>query len=96
MSNCKPAQTPADTQLDLGISTSDDPTKIEELSKIPYQNAVGALLYVCKCTRPDLAYIVNTLSRFNSNYDFSHWIALKRVKRYLQGTKEYKLTYSAN
>ena len=43
--------------------------------------------------RPDIAYIVGMLSRYLSNPGKDHWIAAKRVMRYLQRTKDYMLTY---
>ncbi|XP_031776864.1 secreted RxLR effector protein 161-like [Nasonia vitripennis] len=61
---------------------------------IPYKSAVGALIYLTQATRPDLAYAVSSVSRFNSNYDTSHWEAVKRILRYLQKTKDLCLQYS--
>ncbi|GBP97193.1 Retrovirus-related Pol polyprotein from transposon RE2; Endonuclease RE2 [Eumeta japonica] len=45
-------------------------------------------------TRPDISFAVNTLSRFNKNPTAEHWNAVKRIFRYLQGTKDLKLTYT--
>lgn len=53
---------------------------------IPYQEAVGSLLFLVLGTRPDIAYVVNYLSKFNNNFDNTHWMAVKRVFRYLKGT----------
>ncbi|KAL3520959.1 hypothetical protein ACH5RR_019108 [Cinchona calisaya] len=50
-------------------------------------------MYAQICTRPDIAYIVGILGRYLSNPDMIHWIAAKRVMRYLQRTKHYMLTY---
>ena len=33
--------------------------------EIPYLSAIGALLYLAQCTRPDIAFSVNLLSRFS-------------------------------
>jgi hypothetical protein len=44
-------------------------------------------------TRPDLAFAVGSLSRFNSNPGSVHWSHLKRVLRYLTGSINHKLTY---
>ena len=38
-----------------------------EMSEVPYINAVGALMYLATCTRPDIAYTVSQLGRFSSN-----------------------------
>ena len=67
--------------------------EIQEMQKIPYASAVGSLMYAQVCTRPDIAYIVGMLGRYLSNPGMDHWIAVKRVMRYLQKTKDYMLTY---
>lgn len=58
--------------------------------KIPYQSAVGLLLYITK-TRPDICVAVSILSKFNSCYTKSHWTGAKRLIRYMKHTKDYKL-----
>ena len=50
-------------------------------------------MYAQVCTRPDIAYIVGMLGRYLCNPGKDHWIAAKRVMRYLQRTKDYMLTY---
>ena len=50
-------------------------------------------MYAQVCTRPDIAFVVNVLGRYLSNPGLPHWQAAKRVMRYLQGTKDYMLTY---
>ncbi|XP_062703498.1 uncharacterized protein LOC134285956 [Aedes albopictus] len=45
-------------------------------------------------SRPDICAAVNLLSRFQNAPTEEHWKALKRVVRYLQGTKDFSLVYS--
>jgi hypothetical protein len=45
------------------------------------------------CTRPDIAYVTGLLGRFQSNPGPEHWKLVKKVLRYLQGTKGLMLTY---
>lgn len=45
------------------------------------------------CTQPDLGFSVLILSHFSSNPSREHVSAAKRVYRYLQETKDYKLVY---
>jgi len=45
------------------------------------------------CTRPDLTYAVNTVSRFMSNLGKQHWEAVKWVLRYLRGTARLDLVF---
>lgn len=51
----------------------------------PYRQLVGSLLYAC-CTRPDISVAVSELAKYMNNPGMSHWIAAKRVCRYLAGT----------
>lgn len=51
-------------------------------------------MYLIQGTRPDIAFAVNDVSRFNSNYNMAHWQAVKRIFRYLRGTIDYKLHYT--
>jgi len=36
------------------------------MSHVPYASAVGSLMYVMVCTRPNIAHAVGVLSRFMS------------------------------
>ena len=35
-------------------------------SEFPYLSAIGALMYLANCTRPNISFAVNLLARFNS------------------------------
>lgn len=92
MENSKPVNTPSDTHEKLTISMVTSETSL--VGKVPYQEAVGSLLFLAQCTRPDIAFAVNDVSRFNANHGEAHWRAVKRIFRYLKGTANYKLTFS--
>ena len=47
-------------------------------------------------TRPDICFVVNTLSQFLTDLRHVHLIAAKHVLRYLEGTIEYEIKYDAN
>ncbi|KAI5347656.1 hypothetical protein L3X38_000543 [Prunus dulcis] len=64
-----------------------------EMADKPYASLVGSLMYAQVCTRPDLAFAVSMLGRFQSNPGQAHWVAGKKVMRYLQRTKDYKLVF---
>ncbi|XP_059591136.1 secreted RxLR effector protein 161-like [Vitis vinifera] len=66
---------------------------MEQMKKIPYASAVGSLMYAQTCTRSDISFTVGMLGRYQSDPGFKHWKAAKKVMRYLQGTKDYMLTY---
>ncbi|XP_057958579.1 secreted RxLR effector protein 161-like [Malania oleifera] len=63
------------------------------MENIPYASAVGSLMYAYVCIRPDIAFVVGMLGRYQSNPEMDHWKATKKVMRYLQGKKDYMLTY---
>ncbi|KAA0056358.1 Retrovirus-related Pol polyprotein from transposon TNT 1-94 [Cucumis melo var. makuwa] len=63
------------------------------METIPYASIVGSLLYAQTCTRPDISFVVGMLGKYQSNPRMDHWKAAKKVLRYLQGTKDYMLTY---
>ena len=89
------------TPMEPGItlSTSMAPKTEAEMAymrTVPYINAVGALMYLAQSTRPDIAYTVGVLARFNSNPGEAHWKAVKHLFRYLKGTVDLKLTYRPN
>ena len=65
MEKSKPISTPTSVSCKLSLSMS--PQTEEELaymSRVPYANAVGCLMYAMVCTRPDIAHAVSVVSRF--------------------------------
>lgn len=66
----------------------------KQMAAVPYQEAVGCLMYLAQYTRPDMLFAVNQLSRYNTNPGPSHWQAVKHLMRYLRGTSTLKLQYS--
>ena len=69
--------------------------EIERQSMVnkPYASLVGSLMYAQVCTRPDLAFAISVLGRYQSNPGEQHWVAAKKVLRYLQRTKSFMLVY---
>jgi len=63
------------------------------MSRVPDASAVGSLMYVMICIRPDIAHAVGVLSRFMSKLGKQHWTIVKSVFRYLHGTSDYGLCY---
>jgi len=60
-----------------------------------YQSLVGSLMYHMTATRPDLAYTISVLSKFNSSPTVQHLLQAKRVLQYIQQTKSLGLCYTA-
>ncbi|RVW62453.1 Retrovirus-related Pol polyprotein from transposon TNT 1-94 [Vitis vinifera] len=94
MKNCSPSVSliVKGDRFNLNQCLKNDLEK-EQMKNIPYASAVGSLMYAQVCTRPDIAFAVGMLERYQSNPSIDHWKAAKKVMRYLQGTKDYKLMY---
>src|ERR1700734_3160464 len=78
------------------LSTSMAPQSEDDVAfmkSVPYINAVGSLMYLAITSRPDIAYSVGVLARFNSNPGPLHWKAVKHLLRYCKGTMDLKLVY---
>lgn len=94
LGSAKPVPTPISVGEKLTIE--DQPTSEEdkqEMSLVPYRAAVGCLIYLTIWTRFDVAKATQEVARFSMNPGKRHWQAVKRVYRYLNGTKEYGITY---
>ena len=55
-----------------GITLSKDqcpktPEEIESMKTVPYASAVGSHIYAKLCTRPDICFAVEMVSRYQSN-----------------------------
>lgn len=87
--------TPADANQRLTKIMNDEDGDFDKES-VPYLQAVGCLLFLTQGTRPDLAFAVNSVSRFSNCCGKSHWNAVKRIFRYLKQTMNLKLVYSRN
>ena len=90
---CKAVKTPMITRQAERRETELKKDNGFDREKIPYRNAVGSLLYLANACRPDIAYATYTLSRKCNVFEEQDWIAVKRVFRYLQGTKDWGLKY---
>ena len=65
MSDCKSAPTPLECKLQL--DSGGDPCDV------PYQELIGALMYLAATTRPDIMYSVSYLSQFSQKPTSEHW-----------------------
>ena len=92
--DCKPVATPMDPSMRFSKDQCPQTTEeIAEMRKVPYLEAVGSLNYLAVATRPDISFSVSLLAQFMGNPGRVHWEAVKRVFRYLKGTRDWKLVY---
>ena len=90
MTDSNPIYTPMDSKVKLV------PNK-EQASKQDiklFQAIIGCLLYIVLGTRPNITYSVIKLARYALNPSKDHFIASKRILRYLKATIEYSITYT--
>ncbi|KAG2860558.1 hypothetical protein PC113_g7926 [Phytophthora cactorum] len=87
MDECKAVVSPVD--ISTRLISSDAATKVNA----PFREAVGVLMHLMTATRPDIAYAVGYVSRFMENPQEEHWVAIKRIFRYLQGTKTHGICF---
>ena len=64
-----------------------------DVTRYPYAELVGSLLYLTVCTRPDLSQAVGALARYMSKPTVDHWNIAKGVLRYAAGTMDHGIVY---
>ena len=82
MSGAKSVSVPADPSTILYPVENDEKC----LNDVPYREAVGSLMYLATCSRPDLAYAVHSVIKYLKRHSKCHWNAVKRISAYLVGT----------
>ena len=88
MSGCKPADTPIDPNVKLGIGDGESSD-----NRGQYQRLVRRLIYLSH-TRPDIAFAVSLVSQFmHSPYEI-HLEAVNRIIRYLKSSPGKGILYS--
>ncbi|KAH9318634.1 hypothetical protein KI387_020403, partial [Taxus chinensis] len=74
------------------LCPSNDDEK-EYMSRVPYANVVGSLMYVMVSTRLDISHAVGVVSRYMAKPGKEHWAAVKWVLQYLRGISSYCITF---
>ena len=83
-------------QVGQRFSVNDFPANLPEkisMMRTPYREAVGSLMHLMVCTRPDIANSVGVVSRFLENPGPKHWEAVERILQYIKLTRNYGLVY---
>jgi len=92
--NTKSVSTPLAAHFKLKATIS--PITIEErecMTHVPYAIAVGSLMYIMVCTRPDLSQTVSMVSRYMHNPGRGYWEAVEWILRYIKCTKDIGLVF---
>ncbi|KAJ6258122.1 hypothetical protein Dda_7037 [Drechslerella dactyloides] len=91
MSDCNPVKTPLRTNL-----SAEEGTPLTGTAIVWYQQLIGQFMYLMVCTRPDLAFTVGRLAKYNASPKEGHAEAAKRVLRYLKGSKDLGIQLGGN
>ena len=96
MSSCH-GSTSKGSIIKTGFSADDLPKTTEEqeeMDKFPFRRLTGALQQLACHTRPDIAYEVATLSKFNNKFGQKHKEAMRQLLKYLKHTSNLGLTFT--
>ena len=88
MMECKAMAMPMDSNLKL---LADDSSELVDVTH--YKQIIGSLI---SNTRPDICFVVNTLSQYLVQPRRVHLVTAKHVMRYLKGTIDFGLYYDGN
>ncbi|KAE8192250.1 hypothetical protein A4X06_0g6265 [Tilletia controversa] len=81
--------TDASRQLGPNLSGQASKSEVHDFAAL-----IGCLLWLAQGTRPDIAFPVGYLARFMSNPSPAHFLAAKRILRYLKGTRTKGLHFT--
>jgi hypothetical protein len=88
MTGCNSVDTPMEQNCRL---IPGRPDMAKDVTK--FRSLVGSLRYLVN-TRPYIAYSVGMVSRFMESPTTEHWVAAKRIVRYIAGTTDYGCRYT--
>ena len=87
MMDCKAITTPMASNMKLLSDASS-----ETVDATMYHQMSGSLMYLTN-TRPDICFVVNTLSQYLTDPRHVHLTAAKHILRYLKGMVDYGINY---
>jgi hypothetical protein len=66
------------------------------MKKVPYRSAIGSLMYLATCTRPEISYAVSVCASYMHNPGRVHWNAVKGILAYINLTNDRRLIFGGN
>ena len=84
--------TPTKVEAPLGIDVNGSEANIYWPNS--YSSVIGMTLYLASNTRPDISFAVQQCALFTHNTKVSHDTDVKRIYRYLKGTKDNVLVFN--
>jgi hypothetical protein len=67
MADCNSTSTPMDSAAAHDLMAAADSYQASLTLSRDYQSIIGGLMFAATCTRPDIAFAVNRLSRYCAN-----------------------------
>ncbi|XP_023768358.1 uncharacterized mitochondrial protein AtMg00810-like [Lactuca sativa] len=89
LDNCSSAKVP----MAFGYKISADPFE-ESVDHKTYRGMIGSLMYLT-ASRPDIVFATSLCARYQADPKVSHLTAIKKILRYLKGSKALGLWYPA-
>lgn len=90
MDESKPVSTP------IVCDSEYENLKHTRLADYSYRSAIGSLMHLANYTRPDIAFAVHYLARYQQKPEPIHFVMVKRIFRYLNGTSTCSLKFDKN
>ncbi|RVW74571.1 Retrovirus-related Pol polyprotein from transposon RE1 [Vitis vinifera] len=87
MKDCNPVNAPS--EFGMKLNKNNGGKKVDDTL---YKQIVESLMYLM-ATRPDIMHVVSVISRYMECPIEIHFLVVKRIFQYLQGTKEFGLFY---
>jgi len=66
----------------------------QKIDETLYSGAIGSLLYLAICTRPDIIIAVSKAARKSKETTMEDWENVRRIFRYLKNTMNFGLKFS--
>ena len=94
LKNEKPVSIPIQPNHKLTTDLEDEQENLRApVDSTKYRQAIGKLMYLMTCSRPDICYSVSVLSRFMAAPREKHWRYVKHLLKYVKTTRDYALIY---
>lgn len=93
MVNRKPVATPMEEPKSRNDRLEVITKQEDDAVGVPYREDIGSMMYLVNGLRLDIAFAVGKLAQFCENAKSKHWVAVKRVFRYTNGTSKMDLCY---
>ena len=94
MDHCHGFPTPTKVEEPLGTDANGSEAKKYWYNS--YASVIGIMLYLASNIRPYIFLVIHQCNRFTNNTKASYYMAVKRICRYLQGTKDNDIVFNSS